>query len=95
MGTALGFENQEAFNYAIRKLGQYIGNYDRTFQEARKRVDATYRSLLELVLHASILTCNNELCQEILIYGRTNTFLLSINNNLVEKALIHFEPGGI
>ena len=58
-------------------------------------MDASLRSLLELILHAAILTCNNELCQTVLIYGRLNTFLLSIHNEVVEKALVHFEPGGM
>ena len=60
MGIALTFESNQAFDYAVKKLGASIGTHEKDYLVARKKVDKKMRSLLELVLHAAIFTCNIE-----------------------------------
>ena len=60
------------------------------FEYVRKRTDPEMRSLYELCLHATIVTCNEELCLQTLRYGRMNTFLMVMQQNWLSTALSYF-----
>ena len=82
------------FQYCVHKIGQNIGPYPKDFAEARRRTCMTMRQLLEFALVAAVCVHNVEQVKKILVYGRENTFLLSVTDNLLQIALRLTEDDG-
>ena len=93
-GLSLTNNREDVFNYCIRKLDQNMGEYPRNFAEARVRIDAVIRTLLEILLIAAIITCNVKQCQRTLVYGRKNTFIIGIPEYFLQVALRLTEQDG-
>ena len=52
------------------------------------------RRLLNLVIQASVIAYDVNMCEKTLIYGRNNTFLLSVTDNLLQIVLRVTESDG-
>ena len=75
--------HEAAFKYCARKLGPNIGQYPKDFEQACDRTDMTMRQLLEFALVSAVCTHNVRQVKRIPVYGRENTFLLSVTDNLL------------
>lgn len=82
------------FAYSVNKMGAQIGTYPKKHEEARRRTDMIMRELLEFLLVGSVATCNVEQTRITLVYGRNNTFLLSLTDNVLQIALKITEDDG-
>ena len=60
------------------------------FYAVLRRTDQDMRDLLELTLHASLVTCEEHICDKILTFGENNTFILRIRSTWLSEALSHF-----
>ena len=70
------------------------GQFPTNFDDARQKTDAQVRNLLNLVLHAAVVTHNVRQCHLTLVYGRKNTFLLSVTEAILQVALRLCEEDG-
>ena len=61
------------------------------FNQVSRRTDLYMRSIFELCLHACIVTRNEEICRELLTFGRANTFLMVIHQSWLKTALSYFK----
>ena len=81
MAAAIATDSYNAFKYAHPFLQQILpeANIEPDFAQVKRRTDPNMRSLFELCLHAGIVTCNEDICLEVLRFGRVNTFLMVIH----------------
>lgn len=87
---SLVFNNKAAFYIAVEKLKHFDSRYEaHNFNHERKRTDLKMRESLEFCIHASIITCNEHMCRETLVYGRKNTFMICVKQEWLSKALDH------
>jgi hypothetical protein len=81
LGCALVNENKYLYERVVAKLE--VTDYPQKYTAARIRTDRTIRRLLNLIIQASVIVYDVNLCEKTLIYGRKNTFLLSVTDNLL------------
>ena len=82
------------FDYCVHKIGSNLAPYPKDFDEAKNRTCMTMRLLLEFGLVAAVCTCNVDQVKKTLVYGRKNTFLLSVTDDLLQIALRLTEDDG-
>jgi hypothetical protein len=92
LASSLIIDCYPAFEYAQARMRKILPNtiIEDEFELVRGRTDPEMRKLFELCLHATIVTCNEELCLETLRYARLNTFLMIVQQNWLSTALSYF-----
>jgi len=79
-GLAIVHEDDGLYALCAEKLGsKSLGEWHR----ARQRTDEKMRQILNLTLHSMIWTCQPELADKTLVWARTNTMNLQVNDQWI------------
>jgi len=62
-------------------------NITADFDHEISRTDQHMREAYEFLLHATIITCNEDLCDATLVFARDNTFMLVLKQDSISVAI--------